>query len=262
MNLDEVIVFSRSMNDRVHHVEEVLTLLRNSGLTLRLKNCAFFRQTVEYLGHQITPGKLGVLDATTWALRDARCPNPQTQLKSFLRMCNVYQRFARDFARIAKPSTVLTSNTLPKLLEPPLQALEEAFETLKQAPLSPPVLALPHRHGTFVFDVDACNTQVGYSLLQGEVIIGNDDSMPELHPVGYYSRTLNPAKCNYSATGKNFLGVIWAVQQLRVGEYVLVAMWAMCVKTHPDWISKDPCDCRSNPRHRRHVHFLVREFHQ
>lgn len=88
--LYDFIVSSRIMDDYVHHVSEVLTLLRNAEVALRLKNCAFFQQTVEYLGHKITPGSLGVLEAYTWALGNARYPNTQTQLKSFLGMCNIY----------------------------------------------------------------------------------------------------------------------------------------------------------------------------
>lgn len=130
-------------------------------------------------------------------------------------MCNVYRRFVKDFAWIAKQLTVLTSSTLPKVLQPPSPSEEEAVESLKRALLSPPVLALPHRRGTFVIDVDACDTQVGCTLLQGETLIGTDNVIPDLRPVGYFSRTLNPAERNYSATERECLGVIWAVQLLR-----------------------------------------------
>lgn len=72
--LDDVIVFSRDMDDHVQHVDEVLTLLRDAGVILRLKKCAFFQQIVQHLGQQTTPGKLSVLEASTRALRDARYP--------------------------------------------------------------------------------------------------------------------------------------------------------------------------------------------
>lgn len=80
--LYDVIVFSRNMKDHVKHVDEVLGLLQQAEVTLRLRKCAFFQRTVEYLGHQITPGKLGVSEGNTRALRDADFPRTQTQLKS------------------------------------------------------------------------------------------------------------------------------------------------------------------------------------
>lgn len=65
--LDDVIVSSRNIDDHVKHVDEVLTLLRNAGVTRRLESCDFFRQTVEFLGHQITRGTLRILEANTRA---------------------------------------------------------------------------------------------------------------------------------------------------------------------------------------------------
>lgn len=121
-------------------------------------------------------------------------------------MCKVYPRFVQNFARIAKLLSAFTSNTLSQVLEPPSKAETKAFETLKQALLSPPVLALPHLHGAFVIDVDACDTQVGCTQLQARVIIGDDEKIPGLHPVGYFSRALNSAERNYRATERECVG--------------------------------------------------------
>ena len=40
--LDDVIVFSRTTEDHLRHVDEIIAVLRNAGVTLRLKKCAFF----------------------------------------------------------------------------------------------------------------------------------------------------------------------------------------------------------------------------
>ena len=58
--LDDFIVFSRTTEGHLSNVNEILTILRNAGVTLKLKKCAFFQPRVDYLGHFITPGKQSV----------------------------------------------------------------------------------------------------------------------------------------------------------------------------------------------------------
>lgn len=90
----------------------------------------FLPTTVEYLGHRIIQGKLGVLEANIRALKDARYPNTQTELKSFIGMCNVFRRFVEDFARMYRLLTVLSSSTLPKVLQHLSPDEEAAVEAL------------------------------------------------------------------------------------------------------------------------------------
>jgi len=100
--LDDVIVYSKTGEEHVGHVHRVLRLLCDAEVTLRLPKCRFFRQTVEYLGHEIKPGRLGVMDAHTRALREARFHTTRTQVRSFLGMCNVFRRFVPNFARMGR----------------------------------------------------------------------------------------------------------------------------------------------------------------
>lgn len=75
--LGDVIVFSNCIDAHAQHVDEVLTLLKKAGVVLQLKKCAFLHRSVEYLGHKMTPGQLGVLKANSRALRDARYRKPK-----------------------------------------------------------------------------------------------------------------------------------------------------------------------------------------
>ena len=65
--IDDVIVYSKTHEEHIQHLDDVLGLLRAAGGTLKLRKCRFFRTTVKYLGHEITPGRLGVLQAHTKA---------------------------------------------------------------------------------------------------------------------------------------------------------------------------------------------------
>jgi hypothetical protein len=76
--LDDVIVFSENPVAHLTHVAEVLTLLGSAGLSLKLKKCHLFSSTVDYLGHVIRPGRLGVAETNTVALTTA--PLPRTNV--------------------------------------------------------------------------------------------------------------------------------------------------------------------------------------
>jgi len=166
MYLDNVLLYSKSKEERIGHVDHILRLLRGAGVTLRLPKSRFFRTTVEYLRREIKPGRLGVLDAHTRALREAHFPTTRTHLRSFVGMCNVFRRFVPNFARMAAPQTDLVGSTTPVLVSPATPLQQQALDRLKEALLTPPVLALPRRGRAYDLDMDACGTQVGATLFQ------------------------------------------------------------------------------------------------
>ena len=72
--LDDVIIFSKTEEEHINHVDSVLKILRQAGVTLKLKNSEFFKKSVSYLGHTIRPGRLEIMSSRTEALREAKFP--------------------------------------------------------------------------------------------------------------------------------------------------------------------------------------------
>jgi Reverse transcriptase (RNA-dependent DNA polymerase) len=72
--LDDIIVFSRNVKEHMEHLDAVLHRLCRAGLSLNLKKCRFFKESVDYLGHVILPGKLAVTNKNTQALKTAKVP--------------------------------------------------------------------------------------------------------------------------------------------------------------------------------------------
>ena len=56
--LDDIIIFSKSLDEHLNHIRIVLSLLREAGMTIKLRKCYFLQQRVEYLGHIVAPGQL------------------------------------------------------------------------------------------------------------------------------------------------------------------------------------------------------------
>ena len=138
--MDDIIIFSKDHETHLKDVEEILSALRQEGLPLKLKNCKFFQDSVEYLGHVIRPGELVFNPKNVSALAEAKPPRTQTKLRSFLGMCNVYRRFVDHFAKIAVPLTSFLKNGEPDVLPELDEERRSAFETLKTCLISPPVL--------------------------------------------------------------------------------------------------------------------------
>ena len=114
---------------------------------MKLKKCAWFTTSVRYLGHIIRPGQLCINEAMSKSLKEAQHPTSQTELRSFLGLCNVYRRFVKDFSRRAAPLNDLLRKGQPAKLGPLTSEQAAAFKDLVEAVTSPPVLALPRSDG-------------------------------------------------------------------------------------------------------------------
>jgi len=159
----------------------------------------------------ITPGKLHVAAENTKAFETAKFPRNLTQLRSFLGAANVYRRFVKGYAKIARPlNSMLRKDADPDWDDPSPEQLE-AFEALKGRLTSPPILGLPMKDRPFMIDTDASSYQLGASLLQQQ-----DEERPnDWTPIGYWSKSLNDAERNYTATERECYSVVWAITILR-----------------------------------------------
>lgn len=191
--LDDVIVYSRSIEAHLDHVYSVLQLLKDAGVTLQLKKCQFFTDNVDYLGHVIRPGKLQVADKTTEAIEGLKPPTTVTGIRSFLGLCNVFRRFVPNFARISSPLNAKLRKGEPSSFGDLDEKETEAFNILRDKLISPPVLALPNATGRYTVDTDACDRQVRCVLMQ-------DQREDKPNSVGYCSRKLTKAERDYDTT--------------------------------------------------------------
>ncbi|CDF41202.1 unnamed protein product [Chondrus crispus] len=148
------------------HVDEIMSVLEKAGVKLKLRKCEFFVEKIKYLGHVVRPGTLEVDAARIAALEQVKYPQTQTQLRSFLGLCNVYRRFVPHYAKIAHPLNQLLKKGQPVQLEGFDEPCKKAFHNLKEAILAPPVVALPKKDLPYSVDTDASDYQIGATLFQ------------------------------------------------------------------------------------------------
>ena len=200
--LDDVIVFSRTHEEHADHLDTFLSLLRTAGISLKLKKCSFFRPKVHYLGHVISPGKLSVADTAADAFKTFTFPRTLMQVRSFLGACNVYRRFVKGFAKIARPLTDMTRKDAEPDFDNPTEAQLQAFEDLKSKMIAPPILAPPRYGRPYMIDTDVSAYELGCTLLQ------DHDEVNDWRPVGYWSYSLNDSERNFRATERECFAVV------------------------------------------------------
>jgi len=165
VHLDDLIIFSAVAESHLSHLDTVLTLLGKHGVTLKARKCHLLSNEVEYRGHVVRPGRLSVNEKNLKAIKKAVFPKIQTQLRSFLGMCNVYRKFTVDFAKTVKPRNDLNIVKLPKRLSPPTPEEQAALDTLREQLCHTPILAIPRKEGKYIIDVVAIYDQLGRCLL-------------------------------------------------------------------------------------------------
>ena len=202
--IDHVIVFSSNWKDHMSHLGAVLKRIQEAGLTVKRKKCQFAMPECVYLGHVVGSGRVSPEEAKVQAVRDFDTPKTKTQVRSFLGIAGYYRRFIPHYAALALPLTDLARKSQHnKVVWTPECA--QAFEQLKTALCTTPVLKSPEFDKPFILQTDASDRGVGVVLSQ----VGNDG---QDQPVAYYSRKLLPREERYSTVEKECLAIKLSIQ--------------------------------------------------
>ncbi|KAK3544371.1 hypothetical protein QTP86_010148 [Hemibagrus guttatus] len=173
---------------------------------------SFHQPSVQFLVYKIDSSGIQMDEGKITAIRNWPTPITVKELQRFLRFANFYRRFIQNYSSIANPLTSLLQNKPKSLAWSP--AAEEAFNTLKKAFTTAPLLIHPDPDKPFIVEVDASTTGVGAVLSQQQ---GNPS---RLHPCAFFSRKLNPAERNYDIGNRELLAVKLALEEWRNLEYL------------------------------------------
>ena len=203
--IDDILVYSKTLEQHLDHLKVVMDRLIQTGLKLKPSKCLFVRKEVSYLGHVITPKGLKASDQHVTAVRDFPAPSNVKEVRQFLGLSSFYRKFIPSFAKLAQPLHSLTKkNAYFKWTED----CQQAFKLLKRKLSEAPVLVYPNFSKGFTVETDASYSGLGAILSQEQ-----EDGC--LHPVSYASRALSPAEQNYGITDLETLAVVWAVTHFR-----------------------------------------------
>ena len=202
--LDDVMVHSKTFDEHLVHLEAVLSCLQQASLACKLKKCSFAQESTVYLGHVVSGKGIEPEPAKIAAVKEIEPPKNVKEIRMFLGFVGYYRRFINNFSSVAKPLNELLRKAVDWHWGTEQQ---DAFEALRDALITAPILQMPDFTKKFTVRTDASYNGLGACLLQGE----GDERMP----IAYASRSLKPAETRYTATEIECLGMKWAVGVFR-----------------------------------------------
>ncbi|GBG76168.1 hypothetical protein CBR_g21917 [Chara braunii] len=181
--LDDILIFSKTVEEHVAHLDKVLSLLRQHKFKINGEKCEFGRTRVLYLGHEIFAEGLKPDDAKVASIRDWPRPQSVTEIRSFLGMTDYYRNFVENYSIVVAPLTDLTR------LDTPWEWTERCkvvFRHLKDALTHYEVLKLPDPDKPFIVTMNASQYGIGAVLAQ--------QGGGKLRPVEYMSKKMPSQK--------------------------------------------------------------------
>jgi len=148
---DDILIYRKTWTKHLTHVDQVLHLLSQHQLFLKQSKFSFGASEVEYLGHLVGKDGVRVDLKNIEAIQDWPHPKTLKILHGFLGLTWYYRKFVKNYGKIAAPLTAL----LKKNSFTCSPATAQAFQTLKMAMCTTPVLALTDFTKTFVLECDA-----------------------------------------------------------------------------------------------------------
>ena len=205
--IDDVVVFSRSWEVHIEHLESVLKALSSHGFTIKPGKCTWAAQSIEYLGFAVGDGKLSVPEARIQSIQAITQPTTITQLRSFLGTLGDYRRFVPKFASLAASLTPATKKDQPKnIVWTP--EMSQSYICLKQSLSSVLCLYISNSSDCFTLVTDASGRGIGAVLCLNRVTLDV--------PVAFYSRQLRDQETRYTASEMEGLAVIEAVKHFEI----------------------------------------------
>jgi hypothetical protein len=208
--LDDILVYSETMEEHLEHIEKVLQRLQDNQLHCRVTKCEFLKQELEYLGYYIKEQHVSILPSRVQSIQDFEIPKSWTDLRSFCGLANTIHRFVAHHAHILAPLTELFKGH-NKQNSPPFIFTDEDkknLEEVKKQLSSPTMLALFDPTKPVHLYTDWSSTGIGSYVAQPD-----KDGIE--HPIAYGSRKCNKAESEYHPYMAEILALVEALRTHR-----------------------------------------------
>jgi len=200
------LIFTKTEEEHERAVWRVLEILAEHKLFFRPEKCEFHRKQIEYLGLVISENKVAMDPIKVAGVHDWPTSENRTDVQAFIGFVNFYRRFIRDFSTIARPLFNLTRTDKAWSWS---TKEREAFECLKMAVTTVPVLVSPQDSEPFRIEADS--SDFASRAVLSQQLPGEE----KWHPVAFYSKSLSPVEQNYEIHDKEMLAIIRALEEWR-----------------------------------------------
>ena len=198
--LDDIVIYSQSLREHEKHLSLVFQKLRENKLFIKKEKCEFAQRHITFLGHKISESLIKMDENKVHVIREWSESSKLKELCSFLGLANYYRRFIKGYSKMVAPFTDFPKKEHEWEWSSKCQ---EAFDELKGAMSSKPILQLPNLELPFEVQTDALDRALGGVLVQ------------EGHPDAFESRKLNGAEQWYITHEEEITAMIHFLQQWR-----------------------------------------------
>ena len=204
--MDDIIIPSKDESEGLTRLKLVLDTASKYGLEPKFKKCQFLKRQVVFLGHVIVDGTIRPTEEKTLAIKNFPVPTTIKQIQSFLGLTGYFRKYIPSYSQIAKPLSDLLKNG--SLFVFGIEQ-HQAFEKLKTALMTGPVLNIYKQGARTELHVDASKHGFGASLLQE----GEDG---KLHPVYFMSKKTTSAQQQMHSYLLEVLAITEALNKFRI----------------------------------------------
>lgn len=202
--LDDIVLVSSDFDKHLEILDKVLGRLKDAKLTLNKAKCQFCRSELKYLGYMVDSRGLRVDPSKVEAILQIPVPKNAKEVRQYVGTASWYRRFIPDFSTRLYPLTSMLKKGIKFVWTDEAQ---RAFDYIRSCLIKSPILSCPNFEKPFSVACDASGVGLGAVLTQctdeGEVVIA------------YASRTLSRTEQKFSATERECLAVVWAVERFR-----------------------------------------------
>jgi len=204
--LDDILIFTRTEEEHAKAIRRVLQVLQEHKLFLCPEKCEFCKKRIKYLGLVISENEVSMDLVKVAGVQEWPTPENKMDVQAFLGFINFYHRFIQDFSAKAQPLFDLTRSEQVWTWSGREQM---AFEDLKMAVTTAPVLMSPQDSEPFRVEADSSDFATGAVLSQQLTVDG------KWHSVAFYSKSLSSMERNYEIHDKEMLAIIHVLEEWR-----------------------------------------------
>ena len=206
--LDDIIIFSKTEEEHLEHLEEIFVRLRKFGLKMKREKCSFFKKHIQYLGHLVSEKGFEPLPEKLESIRKMPAPRTAKEVKQFLGLIGYYRKFIPRFADISRPLTKLSRHNV---VFDWTDQCSKAFNHLRELLMEYPILRYPDPTQGYVLYTDASG--IGWlGVLTQEHL--DKKGKAKNHPICYVSGQFRGSQLNWAALTKEAYAIYMSVWRL------------------------------------------------
>ena len=205
--LDDIIIFSKTEEEHLEHLEKIFKKLREYRLKMKREKCNFFKKHLQYLDHLVSKEEFEPLPEKIKSIKNMQPPRTAKEVKQFLGLAGYYHKFIPRFADLSRPLTNLTQQSVEFEWT---EKCQKSFDNLREFLTKYPILRYPDPNKDYTLFTDV--SKFGYvGVLTQEY---EDNRVTKYHPVCYVSGLFRGSQLNWAALTKEAYTIYMAVRKL------------------------------------------------